>query len=378
MLLSEPVTADRLREMLSEFEYLGCHDSVADTDASTTLVYRFREQDDGHMLVTLSESPWPDDLGDPDSTPERFIAWSLGQYGPYAFPGCLRRAGEQSWGWEEGHEAITEHKCHLRFLISYVFGGDEIGVDAEVDQDQNFALMSEPDGEQDGEHDNDPLEEFSDESEDEPMMDSGDPLDSEIPMLPNDYDPHAEMAFITRAVEAALQMPEAICYFNPAGEVLRDRDGLRRGLNHAWSHDLPPLEMWTNVRLFRAEDGWSLMDTVGNCQFDVPDLEAVFSSDQYEPSKVEEFLRSASLYLMKSDEDVEDGDTADGPGGIQWRAMECVDGLSDPPRETIRWFPQDNTEPPESMADPGEDGGEEYDSQYDPDEHDDDDDDDEI
>lgn len=353
VLLSEPVEVDQLREALSEFEYLGRHDSATDGDAATTLVYRFREEDDGHLLVTVSDLPWPDDLGDPDSTPERFIAWSLGQYGPYAFPGCLRRAGEQSWGWEEGHEAITGHKCHLRFLISYVFGGDEIGIDAEIEDQDASALQAE---------------------DQVPFGDAGDSEDSfasEVPMLPSDYDPHAEMVFVTRAVEAALQLPQALCYFNPAGEVLRDRDGLRRGLNHAWSHDLPPLEMWTNVRLFRAEDGWSLMDTVGNCQFDVPDLEAVFSGDQYKPSKVEEFLRSASLYLMRSDEDVEDGDTADGPGDVQWRAMECVDGLSDPPRETIRWFPQDDVQPPASMLDPGDD-------EYEDDDELDDDDDDEM
>lgn len=339
VLLRECVTAERLRDVLGEFEYLGCHESVADSDASTTLVYRFADRDDGHLLVTLSDAPWPDDLGDPESSPERFIAWSLGQFGPYAFPGCLRRAGQQSWGWQEGHEAITNHRCHLRFLISYVFGQDEVEV--EIDEASPHGELT---------FDGDPA---SSDEEDEAIE-----LTSDVPLLPEDYDPKAELMFVTKAVEAALQMPEAICYFNPAGEVLRDRDGLRRGLNHSWKHELPPIEMWTNVRLFAAEEGWSLMDTVGNSQFDVPDLEAVFVADRYEAVDVEMFLRSASLYMLTSDEDVEDGDTADGPGGLQWRAMVCSDGLSDPPRETVRWFATDDSQPPEALLDPGEEGAE--------------------
>jgi hypothetical protein len=148
-------------------------------------------------------------------------------------------------------------------------------------------------------------------------------------------------------------MPDAICYFNPGGEVLRDDDGLRRGMNYAWSHELPPLDMWTNVRLFRATETWSLMDTVGNGQFDLPDLEAVFTTQDFEPSDIEGFLRSASLYMLQGGEKVEDGDTAEGPGEINWMAMECIDALSDPPRPTIRWIPENDHSPPEELMDRG-------------------------
>ncbi len=111
--------------------------------------------------------------------------------------------------------------------------------------------------------------------------------------------------------------------------------------------------MWTNVRLFRATEEWSLMDTVGNGQLDLPDLEAVYLTDKFQPSEVEGFLRSASLYLLQGDEEVEDGDTADGPGQIHWMAMQCPDALSDPPRPTIRWIPQDDSEPPEELLEKG-------------------------
>ena len=308
ILLREPVSIAKLEAQLNQFELVGRHESIEDDDAPETLVLNYRPEVGGHLLVTPSTAMWPDDMGDPEEAPERFVAWSLGQFGPLAFPGCLQRAGEQSWGWEEGADEIKGHTAHVRLLISYVLGVDE----------------------PEDEHDED------------------------VPLVPEDYDPLDEMTFLTRAVTAILELPEAICYFNPGGEVLRNETGLRQGLNYAWSHDLPPLDMWTNVRLFRATDSWSLMDTVGNGQFDLPDLEAVYDAEKFEPAEVEKFLRYASLYLLSGDEDVDEGDTADGPGDVSWMAMECDEALSDPPRPTIRWIPQDGTEPPAELLDRGD------------------------
>ncbi|MFG0261570.1 MAG: DUF4261 domain-containing protein [Novipirellula sp. JB048] len=306
VLLREPVSIAALEERLKCFELVGRHRSIEDDDAPETLVMKYRDEVGGHLLITLSRSPWPDDMGDPDESPERFVAWSLGQFGPLAFPGCLQRASEQSWGWEEGAAAIKEHQAHIRVLISYVLGVEE----AESD-------------------------------------------DEDVALVPEDYDALHEMQFITRAVTELLQLPQAICYFNPGGEVLREETGLRQGLNYAWNHELPPLDMWTNVRIFKADEAWTLMDTVGNGQLDLPDLEAVYPAEKFEASEIERFLRNASLYMLTSDEEVEDGDTADGPGDLTWRALECEEALSDPPRPTIRWVPRDDT-PPEAFLDRGE------------------------
>jgi hypothetical protein len=306
VLMREPVSIPELEQKLKAFELVGRHEFMDDDDAPHTLVFDYRPEVHGHLLITPATGPWPDDMGDPDESPERFVAWSLGQFGPLAFPGCLQRAGEQSWGWEEGSDQIGPHTAHVRLLISYILG------------------VGEPEDD-----------------------------DEEIPLVPDDYDPLDELHFLTRAVASLLEMPQAICYFNPGGEVLRDGGSLRRGLNFAWNHELPPLDVWTNVRLFRATERWSLMDTVGNGQFDLPDVEAVYDTDRYEPSDVEGFLRNASLYMIQEDDEVEDGDTEDGPGDISWMAMECVDGLSDPPRPTIRWIPQDGNDPPEELLDKG-------------------------
>ena len=307
VLLQSPATLEELQEKLSSFDLVGVQESVINEDAPESLLIGFRPEVGGHLLITPSTEPWPDEMGDPESNPEEFVAWSLGQYGPFAYPGCLQRATEQSWGWEEGAEVAGQHRCHIRLLISYILGNE------------------------------DDAEEASGDSEDD------------VVLIPEDYDPMAEMRFLTKAVSALLELPQAICYFNPCGEVLRGADELRQGLNYAWNYELPPLDMWSNVRLFRAEENWMLMDTIGMGQLDLPDMEAIYEVDKYEPADVERFLRNAALYLMGSVEEFEDGDSADGPGDISWRAIECEDSLADPPRETIRWYPEDETEPPEGL-----------------------------
>ena len=307
VLLEQAIDLNRIESSLSGFEIVGRHEANGADDPTCTLVLRFRPEVEGHVLVSLSPNPWPDDMGDPEDTPELFVAWSLGQFGPLAFPGCLERACEQSWAWEEGRELPKKHTAHIRVLTSYVLGNEE---DEVID-------------------------------------------DADAPLLPEDYDSMAELQFLMRVVSPLLELPGAICYFNPGGEVLRDDSGLRQGLNYAWMHDLPPLDMWTNVRLYKATDTWSLMDTVGNGQFDQPDMEAVFQADTYKVSDVEEFLRNASLFMLREEEEVEDGDTADGPGGVAWQVLECDEALADPPRPTLRWVPQDGRDVPAELLDTG-------------------------
>ncbi|WP_372897917.1 hypothetical protein, partial [Stieleria sp.] len=219
VLLRSPVALAELQDKLSAFDMIGVQESAVDGASPETLVMSFRPEVGGHLLVTPSTEKWPDQMGDPETSPDVFVAWSLGQFGPLAFPGCLERAAEQSWGWEDGEDVPQQHTSHVRLLISYVLGADE----------------SEPE---------------DDDSED-------------VVLIPDDYDPIEELRFLTKAVSALLELPQAICYFNPGGEVLRDQNGLRQGLNYAWNYELPPLDMWTNVRLFRVDESWALMDTVG-------------------------------------------------------------------------------------------------------------------
>ena len=304
ILLSEPVSLDQMERALAKsgLKISGRQDGSDDELIDVpSLIMPYDQGDDGQIMISLLDREWPDDMGDPEDQPEVFVAWSLGQYGPLAYPGCLERATEQSWAWEDSGQKVGEHRCFIRVLCSYVIG---------VESD-------------------------------------------DAPLLPDDYDAMAELEYLTKIVSSLLELPQALCYFNPGGEVLRDEDGLREGLNYAWNHHLPALDMWTNVRLFKATDEWSLMDTVGNGQFDLPDIEAAFLTEKYDLADIEKFLRNASLTMLKTGDVFEEGDMADGAGTAVWRALVCEDALTDPPRPTIRWFPNDDTEVPEELTDTG-------------------------
>ena len=84
-------------------------------------------------------------------------------------------------------------------------------------------------------------------------------------------------------------------------------------------------------------DGWMLMDSVGLAQLDLPDLEAVFAETAFRPNEVAGFLRNISLYVAGQGDVFQEGHTTDGPGNTRWRAMRFDNGLTDPPRRTVRF-----------------------------------------
>ncbi|OUT56640.1 hypothetical protein SV7mr_25440 [Stieleria bergensis] len=322
VLFDRAVSLEQLRQQLKIFEFVGVQEAGVGEPTQQTLVYQFAPDSAGHLLVTIADTPWVDPIGDPTADPDQFLAWSLGQLGPLAYPGCLERAVEQTWDWPEAESKIAGHTYHVRLLISYLIGSDEDAEEGESlevgldDFDSEFSLDTEDDG---------------------------------IDLIPAAYDPLKELQFMMRGISRIMQIPGAVCYFNPGGEVLADESTLRRGLNEAWNLERPPVEMWTNVRIFNLDGPWILMDTVGMGQLDCPDLEAVFHRDQLQPAQVEAFLRSGTGLQIQNAADFSDGDVAEGSAGVVWRAIECEEGLSDPPRETVRWVLNEGPQPPETL-----------------------------
>jgi hypothetical protein len=200
---------------------------------------------------------------------------------------------QQSWAWPEGKTLPAEHTGFIRIRTSYAFGAEE-----------------------------------------------------DVPLYPNDYDAEQDLEFITGIARALLRLPQAMCFFNPNGEVLRDRPMVEENLEFGRDHELPPLELWSNVRLFQLDGNWVLMDTVGNEQLDIPDFEAAFDR-KYDCGEVDGFLRNLTLYLLDNGEVIEDQNTVDGPGGIRWRAHFVDDALSVPPRRVICFLPQDDAPVPD-------------------------------
>ncbi|WP_068140737.1 DUF4261 domain-containing protein [Roseimaritima ulvae] len=312
VLLAQPVDFSQVQSCLSGFE-LATTDLTPGQPDEQVLLLKDDQPGDGHAVVIYSNKRWPDDYSGLEGEPEMAAAWARGQYGPLAFPGDLQRAIEQSWRWDEGREEAASHVAHLRILYRYP-------VDSQDDED----------------------------AEDRP-------IDEEVASeILEETDSVDELHFITRVISRLLELPEAICYFNPGGEVLMNAEDLRGGLNEAWQHDLVPVDMWTNVRLFRATETWTLMDTIGNEQFDLPDMEVIFENEQFDPSEIESFLRNVVLCVLLDDIEISDGDTVDGPGQQIWQALLCNDGLNDPPRPTIRWY-LDTASPPEELMEVGQD-----------------------
>jgi len=244
-----------------------------------------RPEVNGMVTVDIVDAPWPDAMGDPKEDVALFGAWSVGAFGPFTFPGSLVRACAQSMGWAEADAGVGKHKAFVRARASYVFGKE-----------------------------------------------------ADAPPLPAEYDPVAELFFLTELCRDLLKIDGAIACFAPSGEVVLDRENLERILGEREEAEVPPLDVWSNIRFFQLGDaeGWSLMDTVGNDQLEVRDLEVAFPTGKVDPADMASWLRWVTVYAMN--ESIKDGDTIDGPGG-GWRAKLMNKSLAPGPRETLRWVP---------------------------------------
>jgi hypothetical protein len=259
----------------------------------------------GFAAVDVVDRQWPDSMGDPQNDPILFGGWSMGQFGPFAFPGGLRRATQQCWSWPEGKSLAAAHQAFIRVRMSYVFGGAE-----------------------------------------------------DAPLFPENYDPVHELSFVTRLTSVLVGLPGNVCYFNPNGEVLRHPAEVVERLKASEEGSVPPLDLWSNVRLFNVNDGWLLMDTVGNSQLDhlglsapFPDFEVCIPPDKSDDlASIDPFLRNVTLYALNSGAVFRDGDTINGPFGMNWRALVRKRGLINPPRACVRFFPEDDSAPPEILC----------------------------
>lgn len=300
VLLEQTVSLEQIESALADFEVVGRNEageSWVFSGPSVTVSYR--PEVNGYVAIDIIDRPWPDHLGDPKEEPTVFGGWSMGHLGPYAYPGGLGRAAGQCWRWEEGKTAPERHEAFIRVRSSYVFGAED---------------------------------------------------DKKI--MPEDYAAFPELEFVTQIAGALLRLPGVLCYFNPNGEVLRDQAGLADALEFSRENDLPPLDVWSNVRLFTLDEDWSAMDVVGSWQLDIPDSEACFQNSGYELGEMANFLRNVTLYLLNHGDVFKDGDTMDGPGEVRWQVNHEEDALSVPPREVLRWMPMDGSEVPPELLEP--------------------------
>lgn len=253
-----------------------------------SVTVEYRPESNGYAIIDCVNTQWPDGMGDPASDPMLFGAWSMGHFGPFTFPGGLSRAGQHCWTWEEGRTVSERHRGFIRVRLSYATGADK-----------------------------------------------------DAPVIPDNYDPLSELIFLSTIIIALMNVPGALCYFNPNGEALRDLNDFKNTFHEAEKQNRVPLLLWMNVRFFKLTEELYLMDTVGNNQIDVTDVEAVFPVKEYEAGTIDYYLRNVTHYLLDSKPVFSDNESIDGPNEsiLSWMINLSDRGAVTPPREVLRLFP---------------------------------------
>jgi hypothetical protein len=297
VLLKEPVPLDDIEPFLGPFKIVKRNDEFKNWEfGGPTLVLAYRPEVNGLVSVDVVDRPWPDSMGDPKTETMLFGAWSMGHFGPSAFPGNLERARQHCYVWKQGSETAGQHQSFIRIRTSYAFGLPD------------------------------------------------------APVMPKDCKAADELNFITKIVMELLKHPAALCYFNPGGELLAERPRMEKVIEHYEKAGMPPIDLWSNRRMFKFNENWMLMDTVGMQQLDLDDVETCFRSDRFNPNDIALFLGNTSLYLAGKGPVIKNGETIDGPGKVLFRAMECENGMTAPPRRTLRFRPEDRTVPPSEFG----------------------------
>jgi hypothetical protein len=254
-------------------------------NGNTDLLVAFRPEVKGELAIDVLDEPWPDTMGDPENAADLFAAWSMGSFGPLVYPGNLERAAQQSVSLDDAPALVGKHKGFVRLRTTYVIGAGE---DAKI--------------------------------------------------VPQDHDPLEEAMLLITAARLMLELPGAIAYFDPNGEIIATREEMDASVTHAEGAKVPPLDLFNHVRFFRVDEQWSIMDTVGMDRFFLPDLEIVFSRE-LDPNNAAGFLRTLCLYMLQRGPVLKDGDTIDGPQG-KLRVKLAKESLAEPPRPVARLMPE--------------------------------------
>jgi len=297
VLLKDRVSLDDVERQLSGFDLLGRYDGAGSWEfGGPAEVVAYRPEVHGMVAVDVVDHVWDDGLGDPEREATESSPWGSGALGPAAYPGCLGRALEFCEQWDEARDTVGRHQAYLRIRSSFSLG---LGDDAWL--------------------------------------------------WPEDYSPFQELLFVSRVAECLLQMPQALCYFNPSGEVLQTYRDFAQAMEIYAESDQAPYFLWTNSRSYPLDNcpEWHFVDLIGNEQLDLPDLEALFFGGEYDDQEVAQFLYELTHYLVEEGEIVEEGEAFQGQDDTDWLAQHYAEGGGLPPRRVIRFIPLDGHEPPE-------------------------------
>jgi len=299
ILLRAPVSLHDILDRLSSFQAQANEPGSSDWfRGSLSVTLPFRADANGTVVVDLIDRPWPDQMGDAERETELFGAWHMGHFG-VTWPFSLKRACQQSWQWAEGKTVPLSSKAFLRVRTTYLVNASKDSL-----------------------------------------------------VMPTDYEPLSELKFVTRVAAVLAGLPQAISYFDPAGERVWEPKRFADYFSRADAEGGLPIDVWCNVRLYNLDDrakGWCLMDTVGMAQLDAADHEAIFPSARYKTGEVAGFLLNIAAYIAQNGPVIANGNTVDGPGDLHWQATHAEQGQVTPPRAVLRWLPMDGRPVPPAV-----------------------------
>lgn len=234
----------------------------------------------GAIAVELFHRPWPDSMGSPETDTELFGAWAMRQFGLTNFPYGLARANA------EGSAARSDHVAFVRLNLSYVFGA---GDDALV--------------------------------------------------CPDDRDVAAELRAVAALAQLICEVPGAVGWFAPNGEVWLPLAEAREKLARQAQGELLT-ELWVTTRAYPA-GRHLLVETVGVAPMSPQLAEAydhqvvVLPDLGLDGDVVSRFVLELSGAARGGSKAVP-SEPVLGPGG-RWFAS-LVNTDNPPPRPVVRWL----------------------------------------
>lgn len=231
------------------------------------------------VVVEVFDRTWPDSMGDPETDPELFGAWSLRHFGLGTFPYALARAAAQPTAPE------AEHVAFVKLNLSYVWGAE-----------------------------------------------------ADAPVYPHDRDVRAELRAIAGLAERVCAMPGALAWFAPNGEVLLAVDVARPKLLAETAGQATP-DLWVSTRVVPAGNHLLVesvgMGALGQQPMAAYDHQVLLPDLGLEMELVARFLREVSGAARLAGKDQVPNDSVLGPGG-RW-TPERAESDNPPPRDVVRW-----------------------------------------
>lgn len=294
LLLNEAITIEEIESLIDSYKIVKKEEATKNWQFSGPSIFLPYDPDNnGYCQVDVVDNKWPDDMGKED--PATLGAWALSHFGPFSYSHGLERAIEECWYIDNAKQKVMEHNAFIRVRISYAFGK------------------------------------------------SGESLS-----YPENMDAIRELEFIAGIIKSLIQHPNVICYFNPNGEVLMDKDNYLTHYELIQNKTIQGMNIWFNIRISTLDSGIICVDQVGAGQIDLYDQEMLYQNEEYD-EQAYPFILDQILFMIDHGL-IKNGYSTKGPGNINWIAAIYEESLLEPPRHVIRWFPDDQSMIPDKFV----------------------------